>query len=589
MPLAATPPRPPVSQIRTRRDLFLPLAAPAPAAAGVYSPATAMRKPPAFAEAPMTPPALPPIGVVALNRAGFGPRPGEVDAFNALGANDTARLTAWVDQQLNPGAIDDTDCNNRIAAAGYATLNKTSQQLFQDHYLADPPDWEVHIQPALESELATWTRAVYSKRQLFEAMVHFWHNHFNVYAYEFIEGPMWIQYDRDVIRANALGNFRTLVEKVTKSPSMLVYLDNFLNFSEDGTGYSNENFARELIELHTIGAVNSFGNTPRNQIPLDGQGRPIGYCEDDVKDMARALTGWTFDIDWIWQQPGTTGDFVYRDDLHNDLEAKIVLGVNIAAGGTAAADGGAALDAIVNHPACAQFVAKKLCRRLVADFPSQSLVDGAAAVFTANLAAPDQIAKVVRYILLSNDFKNTWGEKIKRPFEIAVSALRAGNASWNFHYTIPYPADWDQWGADMQDTSTLHWIFEAGNQEIFGWHPPNGHPDVRGAWQSASPRVALWRTSNWLIDIEYNTTAWRLDALAQTPANVRSANQLTDFWIQRIFNRALPDADRSEIVQFMAQGHNPDLALPLDTDEDTQDRLRSMVGLLFMSPEFLWR
>lgn len=533
-------------------------------------------------------PSLPPLAVVALNRIGFGPRPGDIAAFNALGGTDAARLTAYVDQQLNPAAISDTDCNNRIAASAYQTLGKTLTQLFTDHHLADPPDWEVRLQPVLETELVTWTRAVYSKRQLFESMVHFWHNHFSMYGYEFIEGPMWVHFDRDVIRANALGNFRQMLEAVCKAPTMLVYLDNFINFADNNVGYSNENFAREVIELHTLGAVVSYGNTPRNQIPTDGNGVPLGYCEEDVKDMARALTGWTFDIDWIWQQPGTTGQFVFRNDLHS-TEAKIVVGTQIAAGGTAQTDGLAAIAAIAKHPATGRFIARKLCRRFIGDFPPASIVDSAAALFTSQWQAPDQIKQVVRHILLSTEFATTWGEKIKRPFEIAVSALRAAGAEWRFYAQFPYPPDWNTWHADMQDTSTLHWLFEAANQVIFGWHPPNGHPDVRGAWQATSPRVAAWRLLNWFVDTENASQVWRLNVLAQTPSTVRSANEVVDFWIDRIYGRAISAADRDELVDFMAAGHNPDFDLPLSTDADTETRLRSLVGLMFMAPEFYWR
>ncbi len=531
---------------------------------------------------------LPPLAVVALNRIAFGPRPGDIEAFQALGGNDDARLTAYVDQQLNPGSISDTDCNNRIAASGYQTLGKTLTQLFQDHHLADPQEWEVRIQPALETELMTWTRAVHSKRQLFESMVHFWHNHFSAYAYEFIEGPLWAHYDRDVIRANALGNFRTMLEAVTRSPAMLVYLDNFINFADGGLGYSNENFAREQMELHCLGAVVSYGNTPRANVPVDGNGVPLGYCEDDVKDLARCLTGWTFDINWIWQQPGTTGQPVYRDDLHS-TEAKILLGTAIPAGGTALGDGQAALDVLAQHRATGQFVAKKLCRRLIGDFPPASIVDSAAALFTSLWQAPDQIKQVVRHILLSNEFKTTWGEKIKRPFEIVVSALRSTNAELRFYYQIPFPADWNTWHPDMQDTSSLHWLFEKGNQVIFGWHPPNGHPDVRGPWQASSPRVALWRLSSWLVDQQQQNGVWRLNVIGQTPLGVRSANEIVDFWIGRVYARTIPVADREQLVDFMAAGHNPDFDLPLDTDEETQDRLRSLVAVMLMSPEFLWR
>ncbi|MBP9822705.1 MAG: DUF1800 domain-containing protein [Thermoanaerobaculia bacterium] len=534
-------------------------------------------------EESLTPPAL---AVLALTRLAFGPTAGDIAAFNALGGNDLQRLTAWVDQQLAPATLPDAACDARIAASGFSTLGKSLTQLFLDHHVADP-EWYERIRPATETELATWTRAVYSKRQLFEVLVDFWHNHFNVYAWEFIEAPLWVHHDRDVIRAHALGNFRQMLEAVVKSPAMLVYLDNYINFAADLDGNpvgSNENFAREMIELHCLGAENSHGNLPREQVP--GYPNPTGYCQADVVDVARALTGWTFAIDWVqWDCPeglDNDGHFFYCDEAHDTLP-KQVLGTSIPGGGTAASDGAAVLDRLASHPAAGRFIARKLCRRLVGDFPPQSLVDSAGALFTAQWQAPDQIRQVVRHIVLSNEFRTTWGEKVKRPFEIAASALRAGGANFPFTTFL----------ADEDAVNSFHWFFEAGGQALFAWHPPNGYPDVRGAWQSANPRVALWRLVNWLVEADQDDNDRFLsivDATLASPA--RSAEAIVDFWIARIFGRALAAADRGELVDFMAAGHNPTFALPIHTNDwpdYTQDRLRSLVGLMLMSPEFLWR
>jgi hypothetical protein len=228
-------------------------------------------------------------------------------------------------------------------------------------------------------------------------------------------------------------------------------------------------------------------------------------------------------------------------------------------------------------------VAKKLCRRLIGDFPPQSIVDSAAALFTAEWQAPDQIRQVVRHIVLSNVFRTTWGEKVKRPFEIAAATLRAGAA--DFPFTM-YAADEDAVGA-------FHWLFEAGGQPLFAWHPPNGYPDVRGAWQSANPRVALWRLVSWLVDGDEDGNDRFFDIAQATIASpARSAYEIVDFWIPRIFCRTLSTSDRDELVDFMAAGHNPTFDLPIETNDwpdYTQDRLRSLVALLFMSPEFLRR
>jgi uncharacterized protein (DUF1800 family) len=548
-----------------------------------------MRRPAVGPRAPASPPVPPPLAVRAYAKAGFGPGPGDVEAFQALAGNDADRLTAWVDQQLSPAAIPDAACDAKLAAAGFTTLGKSLAQLFQDHHVADPPDWYDRIRPAIETEIATWIRAVHSRRQLFELLADFWHNHFNVYGWEFIEAPVWVHYDRDVIRANALGNFRQMLEAVAKAPAMLVYLDNFTNFADGGVGYGNENFPRELIELHGMGAEASYGAIPRDQVP--GWPNPVGYCQADVEDMARALSGWTFDIDyvsWLWDDGGNSGLFVHADQhpggagLHS-TEAKILFGAAMPAGRTSSVDGAQALDLLAQHPATGRNLAKKLCRRLIGDFAPATVVDSAAALFTAQWQAPDQIRQVVRHILLSDEFLAAWGEKVKRPFEIAASALRAAGGSFPFSMS----ATWED------DNNVFHWLYEAGGQALFGWHPPNGHPDIRGAWQSANPRVALWRLVNWLIESD-DTGADRyfdiVNSTLSTPA--RSATEIVDLWIDRVYHRELPAADRQELIDLMAQGHNPTLALPLglnDWPEYTQDRLRALVGVMFMSPEFLWR
>ncbi|MEO8274771.1 MAG: DUF1800 domain-containing protein [Thermoanaerobaculia bacterium] len=539
--------------------------------------------PTAVADAALVAPSM---AVLALSRLAFGPTQAEVAAFNALGASDAQRLTAWVDQQLSPAAIADTACTTRLGASGFSTLNKTLTQLFHDHHVVDP-EWEERILPAVETELATWTRAVYSKRQLFEVLVDFWHNHFNVYAWEFIEAPTWVYHDRNVIRANALGNFRQMLEADCKSPAMLVYLDNYINFAAELDGNpvgSNENFAREMIELHCLGAENSYGNLPREQVP--GYPNPTGYCQQDVVDVARGLTGWTFAIDWVqWDCPegeDNDGHFFFCDAQHDNLQ-KQVLGTVIPAGGTAQSDGHAVLDRLASHPATGRFIAKKLCRRLIGDFPPQSIVNSAAALFTAQWQAADQIRQVVRHIVLSNEFQTTWGEKVRRPFEIAAAALRAGGADFPFTLFV----------ADEDAVGTFHWFYEAGGQPLFAWHPPNGYPDVRGAWQSANPRVALWRLVNWLVEADDDGNDRYINIVNTTIASpARSAEAIVDFWIPRIFGRTLGAADRDEMVDFMAAGHNPTFALPIEANEwpeYTQDRLRTLVGLMFMSPEFLWR
>ena len=145
-----------------------------------------------------------PFAVRVLGRMGFGPRPGDIEAFNALAGTDGARLAAHLEDQLYPDSIADADLDHRLVAAGLTTLAKTRESLWADHF-AGNPDWYVRLLPAIETERAAFLRAIYSKRQLFEVLADFWHDHFNVYGWDYVSAPTWVYYDRDVIRANVLG------------------------------------------------------------------------------------------------------------------------------------------------------------------------------------------------------------------------------------------------------------------------------------------------------------------------------------------------------------------------------------------------
>jgi uncharacterized protein (DUF1800 family) len=509
--------------------------------------------------------ALPPrpsAAVIALTRLGFGPRPGDVAAFEALGGNNVDRLAAYVDQQLDPASVNDSACDARIAAAGFATLNKSRARLWQDH-VESGVGWSERMRPFFEIERMAFLRAVHSKRQLVEVLADFWHNHFNVYGYDYYCGPMWVHYDRDVIRGNMLGNFRQMLEGVARSTCMLYYLDNYTS-SNAGP---NENWAREMCELHTLGAENYLGVMRQADVPLDGQGRPVGYVDDDVFEATRCFTGWTFDWD--------TGLFDYRGDWHDHFQ-KTFLGTYIPPNQAAEKDGLDVIAAAAGHPGTARYIARKLCQRFISDDPPQNVIDDAAAVFEAAVDDDDQLAQVVRTVLTSSEFLNTWGEKIKRPFEVAVHALRAASAEFSFRL-------------DESETDSFLWKYDQAGQPLFSWRAPNGYSDHKEDWQSAAPRVQLWRLCNWLVDAEDDSDTHLLDVVAQTPPGIRSANELASYWIERVLRTQMPAAEHAELVQFMAQGHNPDNDLPIDGDWDTRERLRAMVALIFMSPSFLWR
>ncbi|MDA8018523.1 MAG: DUF1800 domain-containing protein [Thermoanaerobaculia bacterium] len=520
-------------------------------------------------------PALPLVAVIALNRMGFGPRPADFTAFQALGSSAEARLLAYVDQQLDPASIVDTDFTARLAAAGYESTNPG---LSLDAYLARLWSWyendnapSGNTSSSLVRDEAIrlkFLRAIYSRKQLLELLTDFWHDHFNVFIDDSSVVRTTFPHLDEVIRSEALGNFRVLLEGVTKSPAMLYYLDNYTS-SNAGP---NENFCRELFELHTLGAAAYLGIQQQSSVPTDGNGVPVGYVDADVFEATRAFTGWSFS--YGPEGDGDTGLFHYRPTWHDRFQ-KQVLGVFLPQDQADMKDGHDVLDALAAHPATGQHIATKLCRRLISDDPPQSLIDSAAQLFTDEWQASDQLAQVVRHILLAPEFKSTWGEKIKRPFEIAVSAFRATGGNLSF-------------AREDSAVNSFLWRFDDTGNEPFHWHAPNGFPDHKTPWLSMTPRVMSWRLCGYLIDAEQANDQPIIDALGQTPGWARSTNELVDYWTERILGRPMEMIDRLQIVQFMSQGINPDLDLNLN-DEDTADRLRSMIGLIFMSPDFLWR
>ncbi|MCG8460392.1 MAG: DUF1800 domain-containing protein, partial [Holophagales bacterium] len=411
--------------------------------------------------------------------------------------------------------------------------------------------------------------------QLYELLVGFWHDHFNVFADDTPFGPMWMHTDRDAIRPHALGNFRQMLEAVAKTPAMLFYLDNVFNSFED----ANENYARELLELHTLGSEHYFGSMDPADVPTGAGGQPLGYTESDVVEAARCLSGWTVETGWVHWEFAETGEFHYYAPWH-DHGSKQVVGLALPAGQGPMQDGLDLFDHLASHPGTAAHIAGKLCRKLIGDTPPQEVIDAAAATFLANVSAPDQIAQTARTILLHPSFLGTWGDKVKRPFEISVSMFRG--AGLDLAFTVE----------DMLDgiTGWFHWEYWQTGQPLFAWSTPDGYPDTKIAWNTTSPRVMTWRLANMLFSIwDDAADYYYFDLRSMTPAGVRSARELVGYWGGRILGRPLPAAEEQILIAFMAQAEDPDADLPIGTDWETADRLRAMVALIFMSPSFLWK
>jgi uncharacterized protein (DUF1800 family) len=305
-----------------------------------------------------------------------------------------------------------------------------------------------------ELQRAKLLRAVYSDRQLYELMVDFWENHFSIFANKDDDRYLLTSYDRDTIRPFAMGRFRDLLGATAHSPAMLFYLDNWRSSvprpyaaTKDKPagvdGGLNENYARELMELHTLG--------------VDG-----GYTQKDVQEVARCFTGWTI------QKPNEQGLFLYRPGLHDDGE-KVVLGHKILPGG-GLADGERVLDILATHPATARFIATKLARRFISDEPPQSVIDRAAAVF---LKTDGSIRETLRAIVTSPEFfsMTAYRAKMRSPFEYVAAAMRALNAETD------------------ADRPVLDAIGRMG-QPVFGRITPDGYADRADQWLSSGAMVA---------------------------------------------------------------------------------------------------
>jgi uncharacterized protein (DUF1800 family) len=470
--------------------------------------------------------------------------------------------------------------------------------LWADHYKNFNNNYDIRIQPWLETRIATLIRATASRRQLFEVMADFWYNHFNVFAADYGGASATLpHYFFNVIRPHVFGNFRTLLEEVTRAPAMLFYLD---NNSSQGANF-NENFARELCELHTLGAENYLGvvedptTVPKITFPPDGQPVAVGYVDNDVYEIARCLTGWRVNDDRTWLTGITnTGEFQYWSEWH-DRANKFVLGRYYPPNRyLTPVDGQQALDLLAYHPRTATFICRKLCRRLIGDTPPQSIVDSAAALFQSARTAPDQLKQVVRHIALSNEFRTTWAQKAKRPFELFASALRACNKPFTLNSSTPNNA------SGYKQLDSFFWTYNALGQPLFERRPPDGFPDVQAIWTGTNTQVRYWNLiNNWIEGYDWAFPALKPDLAAQMPGTINTPATITDFWISRVLGRPMHPAANRDLLMGMMQGWNANPTWKSVTPiynptqvmagADITERLPRMVALLLMAPDVLWR
>ncbi|MBL8836766.1 MAG: DUF1800 domain-containing protein [Alphaproteobacteria bacterium] len=511
--------------------------------------------------------------IVVLNKFTFGPSPQAVAEIRRRG------VEAWLAEQLRPdetadpraeAAMAQTRIRIRYAAGeGYAavdelrgldTLAMPPEQLWRFVDSRNPFGGPERARARVDVAAATVVRAVHSRWQIRELLCDFWHNHFNVNATDAGIAAGLPDHDR-TIRSHALGNFRALLEAIAQSPSMLVYLNN----RSSRAGAPNENFARELLELHTLGR-NNYLNALYNrwrEVPGAGEGRPQGYIDEDVYEAARAFTGWSIEdgagLSANERLPAT-GRFRYVDAWHDPYQ-KRVLAAEFEPFREPQADGRKVLDILASHPGTAQFVCTKLVRRLVADEPPQSLIDAAVAAWRENLTAPDQIAQVIRSIALHRDLASTAGRKLKRPLELLASFARAAEI-------------------DLRPTDGLLNELDAGGQRLFGWPPPTGHPDDPAYWLSSN---ALRRRLSLLLGLAENWwAAGTLPTRAALDGTPVRAGDAVRAWQRRLLGHGEAPDRRAAVLA----GMNVSADEAIDRDEG---RMRRLVAYVAMSPEFQMR
>ncbi|HFC12778.1 MAG TPA: DUF1800 domain-containing protein, partial [Anaerolineae bacterium] len=447
-------------------------------------------------------------------RITYGPTPVEIQRLATLGYD------AFIEEQLNPESIDDSAADAQLVRFRVLTMGRRQLVKLEGYRL------EIALQHGMVA------RAVHSRRQLFERMFEFWTDHFNVGMND--EAFELVNYHQQ-IRKHTLGRFSQLLAATAKHPAMLVYLDNFVNIAE----HPNENYARELLELHTLG--------------VDG-----GYTEEDIRQVARAFTGWT-------THPRTHNGFYFDPEQH-DSKVKKVLGHTLPAG-RGIEDGYHVLNILANHPSTARFISTKLCRRFVADRPPATLVESTTKLF---LQTQGDIKAILRHILLSAEFNQSTGQKLRRPLDMLIGSLRATQT-------------------EIDETWHLDEILQALDQKPFAWQPPNGYPDVAAAWASPNSMLARWNVAMLLTHGAHTGTdeSWgmrsNLDGLIGQPKTV---GELVDQVATRVFGEPLNSAQSQPFIKYASDGQGATRSVD---NHLFSRKYASLFGLMLASPLYQWR
>ncbi len=412
-----------------------------------------------------------------VRRATYGLTSTEIARAQALG------YQGWLNRQINYTRINDSMVSTFVGTT-YHLLSQTNEQL------KALTDSNVLLNQLRES---TIYRAAFSERQLYERMVEFWSDHFNIYWDKV--GYLKAIDDRDVIRKHAMGRFSDLVMASAKSPAMLAYLDQNLS----RVNRTNENYARELMELHTLG--------------VDG-----GYSQTDVAELARVLTGWTID---------TNGRFQFRPQDH-DFTAKTVLGISIPAtspsiGAEGIKEGENFINVLVQHPQTARFVSTKMLNWLLTTAPTETQISTIASVFKST---GGDIRLMVRAILNSS-WLPAAPAKFKRPFHLLVSGLRAANPT-------------------VTAMNTMRSQVDAMGHSTFRWETPDGYPDMIEYW--AGNILPRWNFATTLSTQNNATISIDMTPYTGTPTTAVDAIN------QNYFGGEMSAATRSALISYLSAG-----------------------------------
>ena len=422
-----------------------------------------------------------------LRRATFGPNRSEADTIRKLG------IDGWIEAQLDPGKLDDPVAVQALKSFPTATMTTAQIRRTVKEY-----DWQAQF----ELGQATLARQFWSSRQLFEVMVDFWSNHLNV-TNPFDGGwDVRTSFDRDVIRKHALGRFADMLKASARNPAMLRYLNN----ADSHRRSVNENYGRELLELHTVG--------------IDG-----GYTEKDVRNSAYILTGRTV---------AENGEFRYEADRHwvdpvqvlgfKDKNPSRSKGLQV---------GDRYLQYLATHPATAKNIARKLAVRFVSDSPPNGLVQRLADTY---LASGTAIAPVLRVLFRSREFWIATGLKTRRPLENFVATARALGVA---------PGSDTKGGVEA-----LYYLTQRFGHAPLAWVPPNGYPDVAPAWRSAHATLAVWNSHRALVQ------GWHRGLSYPKPEGLvgkrpPTTGQYLDSLAARLLQQPLAAKDKKAMLAFL--------------------------------------